>query len=254
MHSTTGIAPDRSRGMRPRSMFGTPLSLCIAVLLTLSANAACAAALGSLSSSVGLVAALAALFVIKSWQAHLPASALSTAGGALLIAAGAAWLWRVRAVGRVAALAGSTGHSASMASVVRPMPMAGIVLPDGFDREALLLELRRHFVRLQHAWDHAEMAALRELTTPEMLDELCLELPGFMSGDSHADCTEVVTLRADLLGFESLAQVLVVSVEFSGLMRESSERGSVPFRELWLLTRSKHDAAAWRLARHQALI
>ena len=46
----------------------------------------------------------------------------------------------------------------------------------------------------------------------------------------------------------------VVSVEFSGLLRESAEAGAVPFRELWLLTQSKREAAAWRLARHQALL
>jgi len=131
--------------------------------------------------------------------------------------------------------------------------VTAIVLPAGFEREALLADLRAHFVRLQHAWDHAETATLRTLTTPEMLDELCLELPGCTEG-GRTTRTEVVTLRAELLGFESLAAVYVASVEFSGLLRESAETGAVPFRELWLLTRSKHDAAAWRLARHQALL
>ena len=253
MAPPTGIAVESARSARPRSICGAPLGLCIGVLLTLSANAACAAALGSLATSVGLLAALAALFVIKGWQAHLPASTLSTAGGALLIAAGAAWLWRVRALGRVAALAGGPGQRASVPMVARPRVEAEVGLPAGLDRDALLADLRRHFVRLQHAWDHADMATLRELATPEMIDELCLELPGLARGE-RTDCTEVVTLRAELLGFESLAQVCVVSVEFSGLIRESSESGGVPFRELWLLTRSRNEAAAWRLARHQALI
>ncbi|MEP7102124.1 MAG: Tim44-like domain-containing protein [Burkholderiales bacterium] len=253
MASRTGFALHWPR--RARSMFGAPLALCVGVVLAMSANPACAAALGSLATSVGLLAALAALFVIKGWPAHLPASALSSAGGALLIAGGAAWLWRARTVGRVAALVGGPGRSvtAGTRGIARPKPAAAIVLPAGFDRDVLLADLRRHFVLLQHAWDHAEMSALSALTTPEMLDELCLELPG-CTGGGRANCTEVVTLRAELLGFEALAQVLVASVEFSGLIRESAENGAVPFRELWLLTQSKQEPAVWRLARHQALI
>jgi hypothetical protein len=60
-------------------------------------------------------------------------------------------------------------------------------------------------------------------------------------------------LRCELIGFETLAQACVVSVEFSGLMREAAAGGAVPFRELWMLTQSNASDTGWRLARHQAL-
>ena len=84
---TPGFAFDSTLVRWP---MGGPLVFCVGVLLVTTANDACAAALGSLVTSVGLFGALAALFAINSWPAHLPASALSTAGGALVIAGAAA--------------------------------------------------------------------------------------------------------------------------------------------------------------------
>ena len=37
-------------------------------------------------------------------------------------------------------------------------------------------------------------------------------------------------------------------------MRESAEVGAPPFRELWMLTRSHANGAAWRQARQQTLV
>lgn len=256
MRATRRPAADRAPRARVRFGVGLAASLGVGALLALSTNEACAAALGSFATSVGLLAALAALFVIKGWPAHLPASALSTAGGALVVAGGAAWWWRARAAGRLAGFVSLPGPAGS---VVRPRggspgQPAAIALPVGLDRDSLLADLRRLFVQLQDAWDRSEIHALTALTTPEMLSELCLELPGRTMCADASRSTEVVTLQAELLGFEVLAQADVVSVEFSGLIRESADGVAVPFRELWMLTRSNGHAVGWRLARHQALL
>ena len=256
MRALCRSATDRPARARGRFNFGVSAAVCVVVLLALGANEACAAALGSFATSIGLLAALAALFVLKGWPAHLPASALSTAGGALLIAGGAAWWWRTRAVERPAGLVpipGLAGAEVRLRAGTLGRP-AVIVLPEGLGRDELLADLRRLFVQLQVAWDRREMRALGLLTTPEMLAELCLELPARSACNEEARSTEVVTLHAELLGFEALVEALVVSVEFSGLIRESADRGAVPFRELWMLTRSKGGAGGWRLARHQALL
>ena len=236
---------------------GAPLGVCVGMLLGTMANDAYAAALGNLVTSVGLFAALAALFAIKSWPAHLPASMLSTAGSALVIAGAAAWWWHTRATGRSAWLAGRRNAAGAAPAPVaadglstRP---AAVALPAGFDREALMAEFRLLFVRLQEAWDLGTMVSLRLLTTPEMLEELCVGLP-HCSQDGAAARTDVVTLRAELFAFEEVAGALIASVEFSGLMRESPGQGAAPFRELWMLTKSKGGDSTWKLARHQALL
>ena len=253
---TPGFTFDRPHTRWPT---GAPLALCVGVLFATTANDACAAALGSLVTSVGLFAALAALFAIKGWPAQLPASALSTAGGALVIAGGAAWWWRTRATGRSSSFAGGVrpgsidvGSAPALAGG-RMVGPAGVQLPASLDREALLVELRLIFVRLQEAWDLGAIATLRTLTTTEMLDELCLGLPG-CSQDGAAARTDVVTLRAELFAFEEMSGAFVASVEFSGLMRESPGQCAAPFRELWMLTKSKGGDSGWKLARHQALL
>jgi predicted lipid-binding transport protein (Tim44 family) len=252
--SNTSVSFDRTHTRWPT---GGPLVVCVGVLFAMTANDACAAALGNLVTSVGLFAALAALFAIKGWPAQLPASALSTAAGALVIAGGAAWWWRVRSAGRSSSFAGrpgsiEVGSAPALAGrqVARP---ASVQLPASFDREALLAELRLIFVRLQEAWDLGAMASLQTLTTSDMLEELCLGLPG-CSQDGAAARTDVVTLRAELFAFEEMAGAFVASVEFSGLMRESPGQCAAPFRELWMLTKSKGGETGWKLARHQALL
>lgn len=233
-----------------------PAGLWVAVALLLGSSEAGAAALGSLASSAGLFAALAAWFVIKGWPAQLPIIAWPTAASMLLVAAGAAWLWRVRAAQGIAARFAppvrSVGARSTGPVLSRPSA-APLTLPDGIAHETLLAELRLQFVRLQAAWDADDMAALGALTTPQMLDELRLERSG-CAAPCESIRTDVVTLRADLLGFEEVAGTRLVSVEFSGLIRESSERGAAPFRELWMLAQSKQGGAGWRLARHQALL
>ena len=246
------LAPGHARSRWPT---GLPLALCVGVLLAMTASDACAAALGSLVTSVGLFAALAALFAVKSWPAQLPASALSTAGGALAVAGAAAWWWRSRAPGR------SSRFAARLALPVASPPLpegrttcpAGVLLPTGFDREALLAELRLTFVQLQEAWDTGAMASLGAMTTADMLEELSLGLPACRP-DAAAARTDVVTLRAELFAFDEMTEAFVASVEFSGLMRESSGQCAAPFRELWMLMKSKDGHSGWKLARHQALL
>jgi predicted lipid-binding transport protein (Tim44 family) len=242
--------PRRLRRLR------VPAGLWVAVALLLGSNEAGAAALGSLASSAGLFAALAAWFVIKGWPVQLPIIAWPTAASMLLVAAGAAWLWRARAAQGIAARFAPPARSAGArrsGPELSPPSAAPVNLPDGIGHEALLAELRLQFVHLQAAWDVGDMAALGALTTPQMLDELRLERSGCAAQHESAR-TDVVTLRAELLGFEEVAGTYLVSVDFSGLIRESPDRGAAPFRELWMLAQSKQSGVGWRLARHQALL
>lgn len=232
---------------------GTGFMACIGLMLALGPEPVWAAALGSLTTSVGLFTTLVAVLVVNGWPAQAPASALS-AGSVLMVACGGFWLWRVHHGERRDGLMEAGARGRASTAVGRRANLALVSLPEGFDSDALLVDFRNHFLRLQDAWDKAAMAELRELTTPEMLDELHLGLPASTAQASATGRTEVVTLDAHLFAFETLGGAFLASVEFSGLMRESSGEGAHPFRELWMLTRSKDDLASWKLARHQALL
>ncbi len=129
-----------------------------------------------------------------------------------------------------------------------PHAVAGL-LPDP-QVEDFLLVARQSFVRLQAAWDAADLRALAALTTDQLLAELQGQLAARGPGPNR---TEVLTLDARLLGIEELQEAFVASVEFSGLIRERLDDGAAPFRELWLLANLKSADRGWQLARVQAL-
>lgn len=117
--------------------------------------------------------------------------------------------------------------------------------------EAFLQVARQSFVRLQQAWDDADLPTLAKLTTEPLLEELRDQLA---QRGPEPNRTEVLRLEARLLSLEEMREAFVASVEFSGLIRERFDAGAAPFRELWLLANPKTAAhAGWRLARVQAL-
>jgi len=127
-------------------------------------------------------------------------------------------------------------------------------IPAGFDTEGFLRACKGNFVKLQDAWDRADIPALRALMTDEMLTEIQAQL---REREAHAagsvNKTEVVMLEAQLLGIEELNGVYMASVEFSGMIREDSSAGPNPFREVWNITRPIAGSGGWLVAGVQAL-
>lgn len=119
------------------------------------------------------------------------------------------------------------------------------------DVDEFLRVARLSFVKLQAAWDAADLQALAALTTGPLAAELREELEARPPGPNR---TEVLTLDARLLAMEELNGACIASVEFSGLIRERLDAGAAPFRELWMLARlNSTPVPGWRLARVQAL-
>ena len=114
----------------------------------------------------------------------------------------------------------------------------------------LLGAAREQFLDLQSAWDRGDLDALRRLTTEAMFDELIAQLP---QRGSDPNRTDVLSLEAHLISHEAVGPMELASIEFSGMVRESAERGAMPFREVWMLARQQPESG-WRLARQQALL
>jgi hypothetical protein len=219
------------------------LSLGLGLPLLLGSTPAAAAAgtglgAGALTTGIGLVAALWAVFGVRAMAAGAGNVAAWAMGFVVLASALSAWSHR-RARGR------RGPAPRRVASPVKPL-----AIPAGLDGEAVLDAARGRFMRLQAAWDAGDVSTLQSLTTPEMLEELLHVLTARGAASSR---TDVITLHAELLGLEELSAAYLASVEFSGLIRESAERGAVPFRELWMLACMKDGAPSWRLARQQSL-
>jgi predicted lipid-binding transport protein (Tim44 family) len=116
--------------------------------------------------------------------------------------------------------------------------------------DELLRLARLSFMRLQLAWDTADLRALGELATRQLLDELRDQLAQRGPGSNH---TEVLQLQARLLSLDDLHEAMLASVEFTGLIREHQAHEAAPFRELWMLASVKAAGPGWKLARVQSL-
>lgn len=122
--------------------------------------------------------------------------------------------------------------------------------PRGDDLQAFLQVARDSFVQMQAAWDRADLPALARLATDALLDDLREQLAHRGPGPNR---TEVLELQARLLALEDMAEALVASVEFTGLIREQTDDRAAPFKELWLLANVKAANRGWQLARVQSL-
>ncbi len=142
----------------------------------------------------------------------------------------------------------NTGSS-SAAPVVE-VAVAEVAIKD-FDQESFLLNAKKHFVHLQEAWDRGDLEKLREFATPEMFAELNQDLQARATEQNR---TEVVTIEADLLGVESLQDVYLASVRFSGMIREQADGPAESFVEVWNLTKPVNGQGGWVLAGIQQLV
>jgi predicted lipid-binding transport protein (Tim44 family) len=118
-------------------------------------------------------------------------------------------------------------------------------IPAGFDTAGFLRHAKTYFIRLQAAWDRADINDIREFTTPEMFGELRLQLQERGASPNH---TDVVSLDADLVGIETIGDEYLASVKFSGMIKEMENAPAEPFTEIWNLSKPVSGQGGWVLA------
>ena len=118
-------------------------------------------------------------------------------------------------------------------------------LPAGFDREAFERLAKMIFIRMQAANDSADLNDLRNFTTPELFASLRLDLQD--RGDAK-QATDVQKVDAQVLDFAEEAAQQVVSVRFTGLVKEAEGTAAEAFDEIWHLVKPKDDSRNWAIA------
>lgn len=213
------------------------VALGLVVLLGAVARDANAAAVGAMSTSLGLAAALVAVLALQNGSPAMAAGTLAAVVVVMLLLA----------------TAGRAGWMRLRRAPLRRLAAGPVVRTNRPQRADARLRAmaREQFLRLQSAWDRADIEGLRELTTPAMLEELIVHLAERGAGPNR---TEVLALEVHVLSHEWVGGLELAGVEFSGLVRESPDRGTAPFREVWMLARPAADGGGWRLARQQALL
>jgi predicted lipid-binding transport protein (Tim44 family) len=123
-------------------------------------------------------------------------------------------------------------------------------VPADFDVPAFVRNAKTYFIRLQAAWDRADINDIREFTTPEMFAELRMQLQERGASPNH---TDVVSLDADLMGIETIGSEYLASVKFTGMIKEDENAPAAPFSEVWNLSKPVSGQGGWALAGIQQL-
>ncbi len=107
---------------------------------------------------------------------------------------------------------------------------------------------KRVFIRMQAANDAGDQNDLRRFTTPQMYASIQQEL----LDRKGAQRTDVLELQAQVVERAVENGEQIVSVRFSGLIREQSEQAAQNFDEVWHLVRPLDESREWAIAGIQA--
>ncbi len=129
-------------------------------------------------------------------------------------------------------------------------PAAPWGVPADFDTNAFLRHAKSSFIRMQAAWDKADVNDLREFTTPEVYAELKMQI---QERGATADFTDVVSIDAVLLGIETIGHEYLASVKFDGMIKSAPNAAAEPFAEVWNMSKPVSGSSGWVLAGIQQL-
>jgi predicted lipid-binding transport protein (Tim44 family) len=192
-----------------------------------------------------VMAALAVVGFIMRRRGATPRPAMAAVGGMPYAASGPApYAANARAGGGASQRSGdATLANASTPSDGAPASRGNI--PADFDAVGFARQAKVNFIRLQAANDAGNLDDLREFTTPEMFAELQTEI--LARGDA-AQQTDVLEINAEVLELVEEPSRYVVSVRYSGLIREDRDSGAEAIDEIWHLVKPRDGNRGWALA------
>ena len=123
-------------------------------------------------------------------------------------------------------------------------------VPADFDTAGFLRGAKSNYIRLQAAWDKADVEDIRTFTTPEVFAELRMQI---QERGAQAEYTDVVAIEAELLGIENDGNDSLASVKFWGKMKPAADALPEPFQEVWNLSKPHNGKTGWMLAGIQQL-
>jgi len=151
-------------------------------------------------------------------------------------------------------LGGSIDQTAQQArEVIAPVIGSGlsvlaehhVAAPAWFDEAGFVENAKQHFIALQKAWDQGDAAEIESYCTPQLYAQLQALMADIVVGENH---TEVDTLYTEIVDQSNEADYFVVSVRFSGFIKESHDEPSHAFNEVWHIRRLQKGEGNWQIA------
>jgi len=128
---------------------------------------------------------------------------------------------------------------------VEPVALRAAAIPADFDVAAFTRNAKSQFMALQAANDARDLTRLRDYLTPELFEVIRSEVE---ARGAVPQQTEVFGLDAQVLEVVEEADRYIVSVRFTGSVREQA--GAVPedLDEVWHLTKPRTGFGGWVVA------
>lgn len=118
-------------------------------------------------------------------------------------------------------------------------------IPADFDTAGFERNAKVNFIRLQAANDAADLNDIRQFTTPEMFAELKMDLA---DRGPASQKTDVVSIQANVIEVDEDADRYLVSVRFTGVMRDGSQEPDESFDEIWHMMKPRQGSGGWVLS------
>ena len=104
---------------------------------------------------------------------------------------------------------------------------------------------KQHFVAVQKAWDQADASEIESYCTPELFAEIKTLMQDMVPGENH---TEIDTLYSELADQSFEGDYFIVSIRFSGFIKEERDAESHAFNEIWHIRRLAAGEGNWLIA------
>jgi predicted lipid-binding transport protein (Tim44 family) len=128
---------------------------------------------------------------------------------------------------------------------VRSVAASASSRPAGFDEAEFVRHARLNFVRLQEAHDRKDLTMMRDYLAPDVYREIEADIRAAWGAQQK---TEVLTLEAEVIEVAEEVGSYIVSVRFSGLIREAADREPESINEVWHLQKPVSGRGGWVVA------
>jgi len=245
MQSAAAAAPAAAAAQAKRSWMGPLAGIAAGLgLAALASHFGFGDELASmLMIGLAIMAVLAVVGFVMRKRAMAAQGGVARAGGMAYAGAGAeptAQPPRAYDVSMPAA-GGATGGSMIGAGLNAPTNH----IPADFDTAAFERQAKVQFIRLQASNDAKNLDDIREFTTPEMFAELKMDIVERGQATSQ---TEVLAIEAKVIDVAEENAQHVVTVRFTGTVRDAADPAPEAFDELWHLAKPRQGNGGWVLA------
>lgn len=117
--------------------------------------------------------------------------------------------------------------------------------PAGFDEAEFVRHAKLNFVRLQEAHDKKDLTMMRDFLAPDVYREIESDIRSAWEAEQK---TEVLALNAEVVEVAEEAGSYIVSVRFTGTVREAADREPEAINETWHLEKPVSGRGGWVVA------